>query len=374
MSTAPGWYDDGSGRQRYWDGEEWTAHFADSYAADAVAPGRSHRLRALWSAWNSRERWVAIGSAAGTVIGILGLIVPLAVADRAASVDTVGVDSQLGDENGLAAAGDALEPVEAGLSASAAGLSTDAAAYVGWAVPVDAPWEELFALHICEVDSSWDFTARGEADTAAASAWIEQHGIQSPRQSFTATISNTAGSGTITISEIRPQGTLTPAPDRVWVTKPQCGGVGDCSDLLNTRIALGVDPVASFGDPPTIEGCELGILSDITAQPGDPVVFDVAPGEYRPLYLRWTQTADFTGRFVATVTAGGQTSTIDLSPGNADIISPAVKVSATLDLGAGEWKRFICNPDGNIEAEVGYTDNSIDDCTLDEWLAMIGRA
>lgn len=27
-SPAPGWYDDGSGRQRWWDGSQWTNHFA----------------------------------------------------------------------------------------------------------------------------------------------------------------------------------------------------------------------------------------------------------------------------------------------------------------------------------------------------------
>ncbi|WP_091030359.1 DUF2510 domain-containing protein [Microbacterium oxydans] len=41
MSTTPaGWYDDGSGRQRWWDGEQWTEHFAPdaTAAADAEAP------------------------------------------------------------------------------------------------------------------------------------------------------------------------------------------------------------------------------------------------------------------------------------------------------------------------------------------------
>lgn len=27
MNTQPGWYDDGSGRQRWWDGQQWTAHY-----------------------------------------------------------------------------------------------------------------------------------------------------------------------------------------------------------------------------------------------------------------------------------------------------------------------------------------------------------
>ncbi|TFB15424.1 DUF2510 domain-containing protein [Microbacterium sp. 3H14] len=34
MTTTPaGWYDDGSGRQRWWDGQQWTEHFAPEAAA-----------------------------------------------------------------------------------------------------------------------------------------------------------------------------------------------------------------------------------------------------------------------------------------------------------------------------------------------------
>lgn len=29
QQAAPGWYNDGSGRQRWWDGAQWSAHFAD---------------------------------------------------------------------------------------------------------------------------------------------------------------------------------------------------------------------------------------------------------------------------------------------------------------------------------------------------------
>lgn len=37
MSTPAGWYDDGSGRQRWWDGQQWTEHFAP-VAAPSEAP------------------------------------------------------------------------------------------------------------------------------------------------------------------------------------------------------------------------------------------------------------------------------------------------------------------------------------------------
>jgi hypothetical protein len=42
MTTPAGWYDDGSGRQRWWDGQQWTEHFAPEAAApveeEAAAP------------------------------------------------------------------------------------------------------------------------------------------------------------------------------------------------------------------------------------------------------------------------------------------------------------------------------------------------
>ncbi|MFF7293506.1 DUF2510 domain-containing protein [Microbacterium sp. NPDC008134] len=39
MTTPAGWYDDGSGRQRWWDGEQWTEHFApETSAPEASTP------------------------------------------------------------------------------------------------------------------------------------------------------------------------------------------------------------------------------------------------------------------------------------------------------------------------------------------------
>lgn len=36
MTTPAGWYDDGSGRQRWWDGQQWTEHFAPAASAPAA--------------------------------------------------------------------------------------------------------------------------------------------------------------------------------------------------------------------------------------------------------------------------------------------------------------------------------------------------
>ncbi len=38
MTTPAGWYDDGSGRQRYWDGTQWTEHFAPAAPPPPTAP------------------------------------------------------------------------------------------------------------------------------------------------------------------------------------------------------------------------------------------------------------------------------------------------------------------------------------------------
>lgn len=36
QSAAPGWYDDGAGRQRWWDGNMWTHHYADQQQPQMV--------------------------------------------------------------------------------------------------------------------------------------------------------------------------------------------------------------------------------------------------------------------------------------------------------------------------------------------------
>ncbi|BDZ39591.1 DUF2510 domain-containing protein [Microbacterium suwonense] len=37
MSTPAGWYDDGSGRQRWWDGTQWTDNYAPGQAAASAS-------------------------------------------------------------------------------------------------------------------------------------------------------------------------------------------------------------------------------------------------------------------------------------------------------------------------------------------------
>ncbi|KDA06078.1 hypothetical protein DC31_12720 [Microbacterium sp. CH12i] len=47
MSTPAGWYDDGSGRQRWWDGQNWTEHFAPATPAEpAEIPAQREQVPA----------------------------------------------------------------------------------------------------------------------------------------------------------------------------------------------------------------------------------------------------------------------------------------------------------------------------------------
>ena len=55
MSAAAGWYDDGSGRQRWWDGAQWTEHFADQQTA-SIAPSVVERLEDPNTMWEAQGK------------------------------------------------------------------------------------------------------------------------------------------------------------------------------------------------------------------------------------------------------------------------------------------------------------------------------
>jgi hypothetical protein len=58
--TAPGWYDDGAGATRWWDGTAWTDHVQGAEtAAPAPASGRDTKLAALLA--EPGTIWAAIG-------------------------------------------------------------------------------------------------------------------------------------------------------------------------------------------------------------------------------------------------------------------------------------------------------------------------
>lgn len=71
--AAPGWYDDGTGALRYWDGANWTEHTAthraEHYAPPAPASGHSKGT----GAWV----WVLVGGLAVALVALTGGVVLL---------------------------------------------------------------------------------------------------------------------------------------------------------------------------------------------------------------------------------------------------------------------------------------------------------
>lgn len=304
--------------------------------------------------WSFGQRLIAIGAVAGTAIGVVSVVIPLVVTAGARTTSTETVEVQAGEVPAAAVPAAALEPVQPGLAAQALGAGIEIAQnYTVFSVPVDAPWAELWALQ-----ENGSCTSQGQI------AWLESHGVEVPTGSLYAYIRNTATSGAeLTISEIRAQGELTPpAGDTVKVRYTQRVG----GEVLGVwaRLSIGVDPVAAFDEcGSNVEEC---YAADGTGpQPGDPVVFTLAPGEAEELHLHYDTAADFTGRLVATVTSGGETSTLDLSPGGVDIVAPFVTRSE-LFLNIGEAANTYCVDERRGDA--GY----VPECTLEQWLGMLG--
>lgn len=65
MTTPAGWYDDGSGRQRWWDGQQWTEHFAPASAAPA-APAEQE--------YSAPEAHAVLPPEAPKAVSVLGLV------------------------------------------------------------------------------------------------------------------------------------------------------------------------------------------------------------------------------------------------------------------------------------------------------------
>ena len=80
-STPPaGWYDDGSGRQRYWDGRVWTEHYADQQppaSAASVAPGATAGTTAPTT--SRKGLWIALAIVGGLVLLLLIAGITIAV-------------------------------------------------------------------------------------------------------------------------------------------------------------------------------------------------------------------------------------------------------------------------------------------------------
>ncbi|QNO36632.1 hypothetical protein H4J02_08975 [Protaetiibacter sp. SSC-01] len=335
-----------------------------SAAKDHPESAQSPQRKSFLSRF-TKPQLIAAGSIAGTIIGVVSIVVPLAVAasTTTSSTDTVAVTSPgasegEGDGDGSGAAGAAsaplLEPIAGGVGTNALGINVDrslASGFDEYAVPIDAPWEELW---------SYQQNPDSHCTDSRQLAWLQEHGTVIPPNFVTASITNTATSGSeIVVSDIRAQGQLTPpTTDTVRVGYYTCSGGGD--DGIFAHLRLGVDPIAVYDDCYTIGSC---FSSDpVPPVAGEPVVFGVQPGETRTLNLVYEQTIDFVGRFVATVTVGGEKSTIDLSPDAADVVSPAVTRPLPYLYIAAMAEDTRCTADRTSSSQV---------CSLADWLAVL---
>lgn len=62
MAAPPGWYDDGSGRQRWWDGERWSNDVIDlredlPVLRNDAGPANAPAAPAGWHEVDGRQRW-----------------------------------------------------------------------------------------------------------------------------------------------------------------------------------------------------------------------------------------------------------------------------------------------------------------------------
>jgi hypothetical protein len=310
---------------------------------------------------SQRTLLVAIAGIAGTLIGAAGIVVPLVASagTRSSSVDTVEVQHPAaGGSTGSVQAADVVEPLQSGLATQVAGTSVDYAnlSSSSYAVPVDAPWAEL-----------WRFETTNGCNSEQQIAWLEHHGTLIPTPDLWTTISNSASAGSpVTIRNVRLQGTVTaPVGDTVTVSYPVCAG--DLVPGIFAHITVGIDPVAVYDSCYAPDAYGTGILGcrvgdgDVAPVPGDPVVFEIVPGGIQDLHLSYDQVADFTGRFVADAEVDGKVSVIDLSPPGPDIVSPAVTRPARLSIGDPELTD--CRQNSESEWVAG--------CTLEQWLAML---
>lgn len=82
MDTPAGWYDDGSGRQRWWDGQQWTDQYADAVIAPGApvapftaAPSAPYAATAPHDTTAPYSAAASVGPVKPHVLGIIALVV-----------------------------------------------------------------------------------------------------------------------------------------------------------------------------------------------------------------------------------------------------------------------------------------------------------
>jgi hypothetical protein len=137
-SVPAGWYDDGSGRQRYWDGSAWTDHYLDAQSPTPVGAGEATGATAAYTdpaapKTSRKGLWITIA-----VVG--GLLLLLILGAIAAAV--IGVVSRVADEVSDAVTPGITVPTEQPIDEE----------------PAEEPAEEAPAGEPAVFGESWEYT------------------------------------------------------------------------------------------------------------------------------------------------------------------------------------------------------------------------
>lgn len=233
-----------------------------------------------------RTRIVAAGAGvgvgiAGLVVGVIALV-PQFTSNSTTADDLVVATSAPNDQQ--------LALYEGiGVSGTGAGQLGFRETYM---IPIDTDWASFpdlgpaNDLYVC---------------TEAQVEWLAARGLK-VADTYFLEFTNTASDGSsLTVSDIRGDGTVPDSPTRVAFEcqYPQGGEI----PLQFGKLTLGSSEAAIF-EAEHPEGGGLSGEGDVLGEAFSPVVFNLEPGEVARLHLSVESLGKFTGRIVATVTSG----------------------------------------------------------------------
>lgn len=137
MTTPAGWYDDGSGRQRWWDGQQWTDHYAPDAATSVPSPSPAPSSSSETSAYTPPGALTASGYGSAPSSG---------------GVTGYGVSGTYGAPGGYGAVADAPKPMSV-LGLVGFGLAVLGTILVLFPITMIFGWVLLFAGFVVSVVS-----------------------------------------------------------------------------------------------------------------------------------------------------------------------------------------------------------------------------
>src|SRR4051794_4043179 len=85
MTTPAGWYDDGSGTQRYWDGIQWTTETRVQPPPPYVPPSPPGRQEVVWPVLLLRRPWFTAAGVAAIIVVVVVVVLVVSVGSNSSS-------------------------------------------------------------------------------------------------------------------------------------------------------------------------------------------------------------------------------------------------------------------------------------------------